>query len=162
MSTAPTGAKLNVFADLQIVADGQSASLVGDGRVLTFTAQAPQQLWSSLQHLPLPLGVKSVRGVRAVGQIAEALDGQGLELHIVGPDGELAHLGSGAKSWWGSAVTGSSRVSVGSLGALRPMITASARQSRLFWPGLVALVSGVVVIIVRSRQWPGQSSTEQE
>lgn len=151
MTEAPPGARLSIFADLQIVVDGQSASLVGDGRVLTFTAEAPQQLLSSLQHLPLPAGVKSVRGIRAVGQVADTLNNQGLALRIVGPAGEIAHLGSGARSWWGSVVTGSSRVSVGSAAAIRPMITASARQSRLFWPVIAIFASGIITAVLRSR-----------
>jgi hypothetical protein len=162
MTDAPSGARLNIFADLQIVADGQSASLVGDGQVLTFTAEAPQQLWANLQQLPVPAGIRSVRGVRALGQVAELLGDQGLELHVVGPAGELAHLGRGARSWWGRALTGSSRISVGSAAALRPVVLASVRRSRLFWPVLAALASGVAVAAARSGSVRTRNSGTEE
>ena len=87
MTAAPSGARLNVFADLQIVADGQSASLVGDGRVLTFTARrrsSSGRPCSTCRYRSV--SARSGVSVQSVGHRGCHSDDQGLELHIVGPD----------------------------------------------------------------------------
>jgi hypothetical protein len=78
--------------------------------------------------------------------VADRLSRHGLTLTITGPGGPVVHLGEGAASWFGRAVTGSSAVQPGTVRSLAPLVWSSARQSRT-WP-LVALTAGVGIAIV--------------
>lgn len=120
MTTAPTGAvtALSVFADLRLVSDGRTATLVGDGPRLTFTTDAAQDLMAAAPAIPLS----------AVGKIADLFGEAQLELLVVGPKGEIARLGWGASSWWGKAVTGSKLVEVGSIRVVGPLGLTAARH----------------------------------
>jgi hypothetical protein len=152
MTNSPVGARVNVEADLRIDVDGHSAALTSEGRSLTFTSDGPQYLWQALGDV----GTMGRRdGARAVGLIADTLGAQDLELHVVGPRGEIAHLGAGAHSWWGRTVTGSSLVELGALRTLRPLGLSLVRRSRAFWPavsavGASAAAAAVVVVVVGS------------
>lgn len=151
MTTSPRSATLRIEADLRIDVDGQSASLVGQGQRLTFTTQDPGQLLASLRDIPLPAGVGAVQGIRAVGRIADALGEQGLEFHMAGPDGDLVHLGTGAHSWWGWAVTGSSLIRVHSLRAARLFVFPALRSARVLVPVLGIGFAAAGVALARGR-----------
>jgi hypothetical protein len=133
---------LTIEADLRIDVDGRGASLKSEGRRLTFTSEAPGELWASLGGSTFG-GLAGPRdGAKAVGRIAETLAAQGIELHLVGPQGELARLGSGAHSRLGRVLTGSTLVQLGPLRIVKSVGVSIVRGSRLFWP--VASVLGVV------------------
>ena len=146
---------LTIEADLRIDVDGRGASLVSDGRRLTFTSEAPGELWASLGGSTFGGLARPREGAKAVGRIAEALGAQDIELHLVGPRGELVRLGSGAHSWWGRALTGSRLVQVGPLRSVRSLGVSVVRGSRLFWPATSAVgvaATAVVVVAVRGRR----------
>ena len=143
MTDSPVGARVDIEADLRIDVDGHSAALTSDGRRLTFTSEAPEHLWQALGEV----GTSGSRnGVRAVGLIADTLAAQDLELHVVGPRGEIAHLGTGAHSWWGRAITGSGSVELGAFRTLRPLAASVVRRSRAFWPAVSAVGGSVAVV----------------
>ncbi|MET3805952.1 hypothetical protein ABIB25_002960 [Nakamurella sp. UYEF19] len=152
MTTSPRSAELRIEADLRIDVDGQRASLVGQGQRLTFTTQDPGQLLASLRDTPLPAGLGAVQGVRAIGRLANALGAQGLEFHVAGPDGDLVHLGAGAHSRWGRAVTGSSLIKVRSLRAVSSFALPAVRRSRFLVPSAAAVVVAAAgVVFARGR-----------
>ena len=130
---------VTIEADLRIDVDGRAASLKSDGRRLTFTSEAPDELWASLGGSTFGGATGSREGFKTIGQIAEALATQNLDLRVVGPQGEIVHLGSGAHSWWGRALTGSSLVQIGPLRSVRSVGVSMVRGSRLFWPVASAL-----------------------
>jgi len=149
--TAPRrGVQLVVDADLRLKIDGQDASIRSEGRKLIFTSDAPQQVWASMASAALPLALTEHGGRRALGRVADALAQADLELHIVGPHGEIARLGQGARSWWGKAVIGSELVQVGSIRAVRPLVIGAVLQSPRTPRVVVGIaLSALVAILLR-------------
>jgi hypothetical protein len=150
---------LTIEADLRIDVDGRAASLKSEGRRLTFTSEAPGELWASLGGSTLGGLAGPREGAKAVGRIAEALAAQDIELRLVGPQGELARFGSGAHSWWGRALTGSGLVQIGPFRSVRSAGISVVRGSRLFWPtasavGVAAVAAAVVAVRGRRNRIP--------
>ena len=146
---------LTIEADLRIMVDGRAASLKSEGRRLTFTSESPGELWASLGGSTFGGLAGPREGAKAVGRIAEALAAQNIDLRLVGPQGELARLGSGARSWWGGALTGSRLVQAGPLRSMRSLGVSVIRGSRLFWPataGVGVAAVAVAVVAVRGRR----------
>ena len=116
----------------------------GDGPVLRVRADDPGAAWE---------GVRSaVPGGASIGQLADLLDGEGLSLEVSGPDGVLTTLGAGADSALGRVVTGSRRVQLGGLVAVRPLVGPELRRL-LRTRRRELLVVAVVTVLSARRRW---------
>ena len=99
-----------------------AGTVTGDGAVLRVHAEDPVVAWDGA------LGSVST-GPRALREVADRLAGEGLSVEVTGPRGRLAVVGAAADSGVGRLLTGSRRVQLGGVGALRPLAVAQARRS---------------------------------
>ncbi len=98
-----------------------SGTVTGDGAVLRVHAHDPVAAWDG--------ALSSVStGTSALREVAERLAGEGLSIEVRGPHGRLAVVGAEADSVMGRVLTGSRRVQLGRVGALRPLAVAQARR----------------------------------
>lgn len=108
---------LSVEADLELLVDGQRATLMGSGKVLRLTLASARML-RQLREVSLPLS--SVFGTRAptLGTLPGLLEREGLTLEIADARGLLLTLGRGARG---------KRVSVPGFGTLHHTALAGGR-----------------------------------
>ena len=153
--TAPAG-RLAVTADFRMEVGGTTATVTGSGQHLVVRSPHPELLWAELNGAALPESVGRINGPRSVGRVAELLRQYGLDLDIEGPDGVLVRLGSGAHSWWGARLTGSSAVQLVSARSLPPMAANLLLHSRAGRGGVGVLAASVVgaavAAVIRSRR----------
>ena len=92
------------------------------------------------------------KGTRPVVRpVAQALDDQGLTVHLTGPSGPLLHVGHGVRApWWQVPATGSRLIRVASV----PLALRSLRGPRLFEVALPPLLAqpGALNLSTRRRR----------
>lgn len=84
-----------------------------------------------------------------VRPLAQALDDNGLTVHLTGPSGPLLHVGHGVRApWWQVPATGSRFIKVASV----PLVVRSLRGPRLFQVALPPFVVQPGMALTRSRR----------
>ena len=84
-----------------------------------------------------------------VRPVAQALDDNGLTVHLTGPAGPLLHVGHGVRApWWQVPATGSRFIRVASV----PLVLRSLRGPRLFQVALPPLVVQPGTALTRTRR----------
>ncbi len=84
-----------------------------------------------------------------VRPLAQALDDNGVTVHVAGPSGPLLHVGHGVRApWWQVPATGSRYVRVASV----PLVLRSLRGPRLFEVALPPFVVQPGMALTRSRR----------
>ncbi|MDT7581214.1 MAG: hypothetical protein QOK35_2478 [Pseudonocardiales bacterium] len=126
-------AGLEIEADLALVVttpDGRSttAHVVGEGSSLRITAARPDVLLGAVDRAD-------------VGPLADALDAVGISVHLDGPGGRVATIGSAASSRFGRLLTGSANTDVARGVVLRRAWAPAAA---------VASVAAAVALVVRA------------
>jgi hypothetical protein len=95
-------------------------------------------------------------GNNALPYLADTLANNGLTMEVVGPQGRVATVGSGASSRWGRVLTGSRAVAPGDPQAVRALVLAQIKRDRvrigLAAAGVVALAVTVVVVVRGARE----------
>lgn len=129
-------AALEIEADLALVVttpDGRSttAHVVGDGSSLRITTADPDVLLGAVDRAD-------------VGPLADALDAVGISVHLDGPAGRVASIGSAASSRFGRLLTGSANTDVAAGVVLRRLRAPAVAVS-------AALVVALVVAASRRR-----------
>lgn len=153
MSNPPRVRPLRIDADLHLQIDGRTATLTGTGQRLELTTDTPEAIWAAVTGAALPAGWGRVNGPRGVGRFADRLSGHGLAMTITGPGGPIVHLGEGAASWLGRAITGSSAVQPGTVRSFAPLVWSSARQSWTWRLAALTAGVGIAIIAVARRHW---------
>lgn len=128
-------ANLDIEADVALVVttpDGRSttARAVGEGSRLRIETARPDVLLAAVDRA-------------GVGPLADALDTAGISIHVDGPGGRVATIGSAGYSRLGRLLTGSINT------AIRPRILASAIRPGTAVPA-AAVVAAVVTLAVRT------------
>jgi hypothetical protein len=122
--------RLEIEADLALVVtapDGRSttARAVGEGSSLRIETARPDVLLAAVDRTD-------------VGPLADALDAAGVSIHVNGPRGRVATIGSAASSRFGRILTGSRNADV------RP----DAVLRRVYAPAVAVGVVAVLVALV--------------
>ena len=86
-------------------------------------------------------------GDKALPFLADTLADNGLSMEVVGPQGRVATVGSGASSRWGRLLTGSSAVAPGDPQAVRALVLAQIKRDRVRIGVAAAAVVAVVVAV---------------